>query len=102
MNNTVNNLVYAFYDDVAEHVLNYYICPDPVWAERIFKTLLEQITCGQPHEFSFRLIGSLDDLLILPFDEVVLHCQKNEIHLVHTMKGVDYYDPKQKKVADNV
>ena len=42
----LHNLIYAFYDDVSGHVMQYYICPDPVWAARTFKTLLSQITCG--------------------------------------------------------
>lgn len=86
----LHNLIYAFYDDVSGHVMQYYICPDPVWAERTFKTLLKQITCGEPREFSFRLVGMLDELGMIWMDDVVLEAQKNAIDLKSLMRGADY------------
>uniref|UniRef100_A0AAU8AZH3 Replication initiator protein n=1 Tax=Dulem virus 137 TaxID=3145614 RepID=A0AAU8AZH3_9VIRU len=96
--NDLHNLIYAFFDDVSGHVMQYYICPDPVWAERTFKTLLSQITCGEPREFSFRLVGALDELGMIWMDELILDAQKNGIELKSHMKGVDY----ERKVANDV
>lgn len=92
------NLIYAFYDDVSGHVMQYYICPDPVWAKRTFKTLLSQITCGEPREFSFRLVGKLDELGMVCMDDVILEAQKNSIELESHMKGADY----EPKMENNV
>lgn len=86
----LHNLIYALYDDVSGHVMQYYICPNPVWAERTFKTLLKQITCGEPREFSFRLVGALDELGMIWMDDLILNAQKDGIALKSHMKGVDY------------
>ena len=94
----LHNLIYAFFDDVSGHVMQYYICPDPVWAERTFKTLLKQITCGEPREFSFRLVGALDELGMIWMDELILDAQKNGFDLKSHMKGVDH----EPKVENNV
>ncbi len=94
----LHNLIYAFYDDVSGHVMQYYICPDPVWGERTFKTLLSQITCGEPREFSFRLVGALDELGMICMDDLILEAQKNGIDLRNHMKGVDY----ESKVENHV
>lgn len=94
----LHNLIYAFFDDVSGHVMQYYICPDPVWAERTFKTLLKQITCGEPREFSFRLVGALDELGMIWMDELILNAQKAGIDLHSYMKGVDY----ESKMENNV
>lgn len=94
----IHNLIYAFYDDVSGHVMQYYICPDSVWAERTFKTLLSQITCGEPREFSFRLVGALDELGMIWMDDVILESQKNGLDVKSHMKGVDY----ERKVENNV
>lgn len=94
----LHNLIYAFYDDVSGHVMQYYICPDPVWAERTFKTLLKQITCGEPREFSFRLVGMLDELGMIWMDDVILQAQKDGIDLKSMMRGADY----EPKMVDNV
>lgn len=94
----LHNLIYAFFDDVSGHVMQYYICPNQVWAERTFKTLLKQITCGEPCEFSFWLVGALDELSLISIDELILNAQKGGIDLKSHMKGVDY----EPKMENNV
>lgn len=86
----LHNLIYALHDDVAGNVLQYYICPDPVWAERTFRTLVGQITCGTPSEFSFRLVGLLDDLTYINADDVLNSAKADGINLKEVMHGSDY------------
>lgn len=93
-----HNLIYALYDDVSDNVLQYYICPDPVWAERTFRTLCQQITCGVPSEFSFRLVGLLDDLTYTDADTVLNTAKSEAIDCKAILKGGDY----ERKMADNV
>lgn len=94
----LHNLIYALYDDVAGCVLQYYICPDPVWAERTFRTLCQQITCGVPSEFSFRLVGMLDDLTYTDADNVLNTAKSEAIDCKDILRGSDY----ERKMADNV
>lgn len=94
----LHNLIYALYDDVAGVVLQYYICPDPVWAERTFRTLVGQITCGTPSEFSFRLVGMLDDLTYTDADTVLNTAKSEAIDCKDIIRGSDY----ERKMADNV
>lgn len=92
-----HNLIYALYDDVADNVLQYYICPDSVWAERTFRTLCQQITCGVPSEFSFRLVGALDDLAYISADDVLNSAKADAIDCKDILRGSDY-----ERMADNV
>lgn len=96
--NGLHNLIYALYDDVAGTVLQYYICPDPVWAERTFRTLCQQITCGVPSEFSFRLVGMLDDLTYTDADTVLNMAKSEAIDCKEILRGSEY----ERKMADNV
>lgn len=96
--NGLHNLIYALYDDVAGTVLQYYICPDPVWVERTFRTLCQQITCGVPSEFSFRLVGALDDLACINADDVLNSAKADAIDCSDILRGSDY----ERKMADNV
>lgn len=93
-----HNLIYALFDDVAGVVLQYYICPDPVWAERTFRTLVGQITCGTPSEFSFRLVGMLDDLTYINADDVLNSAKADAIDCKDILRGSEY----ERKMADNV
>lgn len=93
----LHNLIYALHDDVAGNVLQYYICPDPVWAERTFRTLCQQITCGVPSEFSFRLVGALDDLAYISADDVLNSAKADAIDCKDILRGSDY-----ERMADNV
>lgn len=94
----LHNLIYALYDDVSCNVLQYYICPDPVWAERTFRTLCQQITCGVPSEFSFRLVGMLDDLTYTDADTVLNTAKSEAIDCKDIIRGSEY----ERKMADNV
>lgn len=94
----LHNLIYALHDDVAGNVLQYYICPDPVWAERTFRTLVGQITCGVPSEFSFRLVGMLDDLTFTGADAVLNMAKSEAIDCNEILRGSEY----ERKMADNV
>lgn len=94
----LHNLIYALYDDVAGCVLNYYICPDPVWAERTFRTLCQQITCGVPSEFSFRLLGMLHDMTYINSDDVLNTAKADGIDCNQILRGSEY----ERKMADNV
>lgn len=96
--NGLHNLIYALHDDVADNVLQYYICPDPVWVERTFRTLVGQITCGTPSEFSFRLVGMLDDLTYTDADTVLNMAKSEAIDCKDTLRGSDY----DRKMVDNV
>lgn len=94
----LHNLIYALHDDVADNVLQYYICPDPVWVERTFRTLVGQITCGTPSEFSFRLVGMLDDLTYINADDVLNSAKADAIDCIDIFRGSDY----ERKMVDNV
>lgn len=94
----LHNLIYALYDEVAGNVLQYYICPDPVWAERTFRTLCQQITCGVPSEFSFCLVGMLDDLTYIDADNVLNMAKSEAIDCYNVLRGSEY----ERKMVDNV
>ena len=98
MRNGINDLVYAFYDEVSKNTLQFYILPGPEWVERIFKSLVAQIAVGEPREYSFRLVGRFDGLQFVNFEKVLVEASEADIHVPHVLRGEDYVE----KVADNV
>lgn len=65
MRNGITDVVYAFYDEVSHNTMQYYVLPGAEWSERVFKSLVAQIAVGEPKEYSFRLVGRFDGLLLL-------------------------------------
>ena len=64
MRNGIVDVVYCFYDEVSKNGMQYYVLPGVEWSERVFKSLVAQIAVGEPKEYSFRLVGRFDGLMI--------------------------------------
>lgn len=63
-------LVYALYDNVSNHVMDYHIVDSSVWAERMFHKLMNEVRLGYPEEYSYRLICGLDGLDVVLKDDL--------------------------------
>lgn len=98
MRNGIVDLVYCFYDEVSNNVLQYYVLPGVEWSERVFMNLVAQIAVGEPKEYSFRLAGRFDGLMFLDAEKVMMEANEVGIPLPEILRGEDYV----KKVVDNV
>lgn len=98
MRNGIVNVVYCFFDEVSQNVMQYYVLPGAEWSERVFKSLVAQIAVGEPKEYSFRLVGRFDGLLFVNADNVLLEADESGIPVPEVLRGEDYVE----KVADNV
>ena len=95
----ITDCVYGFIDNVSGNVMQYYVLPGPEWSERVFKSLVAQIAIGEPHEYSFRLIGRFNGLQFIPADKVLEEAEEISIPIVMEMKGEDYVNS---EVVDDV
>lgn len=62
-------LVYALYDNVSKTVMDYHIVDNPVWAERMFRKMMQDLKLGVPAEYSYKLVAGLNDLQVLSAEQ---------------------------------
>lgn len=98
MRNGITDVVYAFFDEVSQNAMQYYVLPGVEWAERVFKNLVAQIAVGEPREYSFRLVGRFDGLTFVNSENLLVEAEEAGVFVPEVLRGDAYVE----KVADNV